>query len=93
MRIIVGTLILIYLVYTILRDGNFATNDTYTLVTALVFFISAFSIIVWLVIESGINVARRIIGIITDCSATTAAPLFVLYLSITFGNGFSTLLQ
>lgn len=97
LRLCVGFLVLVYLVYTVFHDGIFSISDKYTLFTASLFFVSGFTILVWLFKDPGVNVVRRLLGIFTDCGATTAvlyfngilaAPLFVLYLWVTFGNGF-----
>lgn len=97
LRIFVGTIIFSYLLYTVFLEPDFTSGDYFTLITSGIFFFVAFAIVVWLVINPETCVVRRLIGILLDNSATTAAiyfqgtlgaPLFVLYLWISFGNGF-----
>ena len=96
-RLGVGLIALIYLILTAYRDDHISSADLNTLTTAGLFFISAFCIILWLIRDPEINIKRRIIGIITDNGAITAAlyfhgtlgtPLFIIYLWVAFGNGF-----
>jgi two-component system, sensor histidine kinase RpfC len=53
--------------------------------------------VIWLVIHPGVNIPRRIFGCIVDNYGATAAifvngdlaaPIFIVYLWVTFGNGF-----
>ena len=96
-RLGVGLVALIYLISTTYIDDHLSGDDLNTLTTAGLFFISAFSIILWLIRDPEINIRRRIIGIITDNGAITAVlyfhgtlgtPLFIIYLWVAFGNGF-----
>ncbi len=96
-RLIVGLIAFSYLVYSVLRDGGISTNDRYTLITAGLFFVCALAIIIWLIENPEICIVRRILGILLDNSAITAAlyfhgilgaPLFIVYLWVAFGNGF-----
>ncbi|GEM_PF-2300344 len=96
-RIGVGVIALSYLISTVYGDKHLSSNDLNTLTTAGLFFVSALSIILWLIRYPGKNIWRRILGIITDNTAITAAlyfhgilgaPLFIVYLWVAFGNGF-----
>ncbi|MFT5699525.1 MAG: two-component system sensor histidine kinase RpfC [Desulforhopalus sp.] len=97
LRVAVGFVVFGYLLYTMLLDGNLSIKDQYILLTSGVFFVTAFIILAWLAISPGISVPRRLLGIVVDNGATTAAlyfhgilgvPLFILYLWVSFGNGF-----
>ena len=96
-RIALGFCITIYLLITIFRDGILSRNELYVLFFTGVFFLIAFTIIIWLLKDPGVNQWRRILGIFTDTGATTlvlyfhgrmGAPVFIVYLWVTFGNGF-----
>lgn len=61
------------------------------------FFAVATAIVVWIVLDPGINIPRRILGACIDNLGATgmlllngelAAPVFVVYLWVAFGNGF-----
>ena len=97
LRLIVGAVAFCYLLYAIVCDGMLSENDISTLTVATVFFGFAFAIIAWIIKVPGVSIARRVLGIVVDTGATTGAlyfngiygmPLFVVYLWVTFGNGF-----
>lgn len=97
LRLAVGTVVFWYLLYTMLFDGVLSRSDIYVLFISGIFFTAAFSILAWLSFDRGVSVSRRVLGILADTGATTAAlyfhgvlgiPLFILYLWISFGNGF-----
>ena len=96
-RVLVGSIACIYLLSVSgssgISDGRFAFIKT----AIIIFFIVSLGIICWLILSPKTNVTRRILGCITDNSGTTAAlfvsgnlaaPMFVVYLWVTFGNGF-----
>lgn len=96
-RIALGSCIALYLLITIFRDGGLSQNDRYILFFTGVFFVIAFSIVIWILKDPGVNQWRRVLGIFTDTGATTlvlyfhgimGAPVFIVYLWVTFGNGF-----
>lgn len=96
-RIIVGGVIFGYLLYTIFADAVLSAQDRYIFVTAIIFYLFAFSIITWVILDRKPHIGRRILGILVDTGATTAvlyihgilaAPIFIVYLWIIFGNGF-----
>lgn len=97
LRVVVGVIVFSYLLYTMLQDSVLSRNDLYVLFISGLFFATAFSILVWLSLDPGISVTRRVLGILADNGATTAAlyfhgmlgtPLFIIYLWVSFGNGF-----
>ena len=97
LRIIIGTIALGYLLYIIGKDGVLTGNDNYTIAVGGLFFLFALIIIVWMILVPRVSIPRRVLGIMVDNGATTAAlylngiygaPLFVVYLWVTFGNGF-----
>jgi signal transduction histidine kinase len=78
-------------------DQTLSDRDIYTFITVGIFFTIAFAILIWLTLSPGISVVRRLLGIILDNGASTAAiyfngilgaPLFIVYLWVSFGNGF-----
>ncbi|MEE4273041.1 MAG: ATP-binding protein [Thermoanaerobaculales bacterium] len=86
-----------YLLVVIHTGGGSATAKLVTTFCIAVFFVVALAIIAWIWVDSAPNAGRRILGIVTDNSGATgalfingelAAPLFVVYLWVTFGNGF-----
>ena len=77
-----------------LTDGEISSL---LLILLSCFFVVAFAIIVWIIRQPGINIARRILGAVIDNAGTTgmlllngdlAAPVFIVYLWVAFGNGF-----
>lgn len=97
LRLVVGFVVFSYLVYTIFLDQYLSSRDLYVLLIAGVYFISVFTILIWLSVSPGTSDVRRVLGIVADNGAITAAlyyhgalgtPLFIIYLWISFGNGF-----
>ena len=97
LRVVVGLIVFAYLLYTMLLDRNLSGSELYILLTSGTFFVTAFSLLAWLTLAPGISVIRRVVGILTDTGATTAVlyfhgmlgtPLFIIYLWVSFGNGF-----
>lgn len=96
-RLIVGAVGAAFLAFIVLSGGVSSTARIVTLTWIGLFFVIAAGIIVWIWIDPAANPRRRILGIVLDNSAATgalfvngelAAPLFVVYLWVTFGNGF-----
>ncbi|WP_022664215.1 ATP-binding protein [Desulfospira joergensenii] len=96
-RILVGLLAASYLFMALLASRKPLAEAVPTTITIFLFFVAAAALLVWLVIDPGKNIKRRIIGCCVDTGATSvalylngnlAAPLFVIYLWVTFGNGF-----
>lgn len=97
LRLAVGLIVFAYLLYTMLLDSGLSLDDLYVLLISAIFFITAFAILTWLTLVPGISAIRRVLGIVADTGATTAAlyfhgifgiPLFIIYLWVSFGNGF-----
>ncbi len=97
LRMAVGLIVFGYLVYTIFLDKYLSSRDIYVLSIACVYFTSAFAIIIWLSLSPKISATRRVLGIVADTAAISGAlyfhgalgaPLFIIYLWISFGNGF-----
>jgi two-component system sensor histidine kinase RpfC len=96
-RLIVGFIASAYLFsITAPQHGGLKANIQAEIGVAL-FFIAASAIVIWLFINPGVNVPRRVFGCIVDNSGATAAlfvngdlaaPVFVVYLWVAFGNGF-----
>jgi len=96
-RLIVGAAGASYLACVVLTGGVSSIARIVTLTWIGLFFLIAAAIIVWIWIDPAPNPKRRILGIVLDNSGATgalfingelAAPLFVVYLWVTFGNGF-----
>ncbi len=96
-RILVGALAAGYLFYLMLGGKSAPEILVPTTLTITGFFIAAACIVGWLCFDPGKSIKRRIVGCCVDMGAVTtalylngnlAAPLFVVYLWVTFGNGF-----
>lgn len=96
-RLVVGSIASAYLIFNIAAQNRSLTTDYFTTIGIAIFFIAAIAIVIWLVIRPEVNVPRRIFGCIVDNYGATAslfihgdfaAPIFVVYLWVTFGNGF-----
>ena len=92
-RIIMGTAWLAYISYVNIQDGVHENG-----ITASILFLVASSLnFVWIILYPAINPARRIAGMMIDTFFMTyamlffgeaGAPLFGVYLFVTFGHGF-----
>jgi two-component system sensor histidine kinase RpfC len=97
-RLVVGSIASAYLVFNVVAQHRSLQHTGYfTTIGIATFFIAAIAIAIWLVIRPEVNVPRRICGCIVDNYGATAslfvhgdlaAPIFVVYLWVTFGNGF-----
>ncbi len=95
-RLIVGGIAALYLFWVLLSPEK--SNVKFeALLTITLFFIFAVSIVAWLFVNPKISKPRRLLGIFADMAGTTmalyftgkmATPVFVIYLWVTFGNGF-----
>ncbi len=97
LRLLVGVVGIIYLFLAYLLSDQIFSAVIYTLYCIALFSLMAGGIIVWLIIRPGMSVTRRLAGAVTDALGISAglylhgnlaAPLFVLYLWVIFGNGF-----
>lgn len=96
-RFLVGIVASIFILLAIWLDRGSIKNSSSVIIGIIVFFILAFSIILSIIKNPGVNIPRRIFGCIIDNSGVTAlllingnlaAPIFIIYLWVTFGNGF-----
>lgn len=96
-RFVVGLVAALYILNILFSDGILSDDDLSTLLIIGLFFSSASGIIVWLIASPGVSVVRRLVGMVTDIAAISAAyylnaqlyaPFFVICLWVTFGNGF-----
>jgi two-component system sensor histidine kinase RpfC len=96
-RLVVGAIASTYLLVIIATKKGSLSTFSISAAGVGIFFTAALIIVVWLVAKPGINIPRRIIGCIVDNCGTTAAlfingdlaaPFFIVYLWVTFGNGF-----
>ncbi|WP_163335631.1 ATP-binding protein [Desulfopila sp. IMCC35008] len=94
-RLLVGFVAAAYILFAVFsKDGE----HPYLIIAIIfLFFAVAVSIVVSIIRNPGVHPPRRIYGIITDNVSATAAlflngdltaPIFVVYLWVTFGNGF-----
>lgn len=94
-RLLVGFVAATYILFAVFsKDGE----HPYLIISLIsLFFVVAVSIVVSIIRNPGVHPHRRICGIITDNVSATAAlylngdltaPIFVVYLWVTFGNGF-----
>jgi two-component system sensor histidine kinase RpfC len=97
LRLAIGVIVLGYLYISALRDGFVSEAERPAVMLAVMFVMFSIAIFVGIVINPGISVTRRALGMVTDMSATTycmylsgevGAPLFGVFLWVTFGNGF-----
>lgn len=90
-RLSVGIVVLGYLFWR----GFF--GDSLNLTMGIAFVLVSYGIVGWIIVRPAKSVTRRGVGMVTDLSlisycmysaSTLATPLFVVYLWVTFGNGF-----
>lgn len=95
-RLLVGGIASFYLIWVLLKP-EWSSVRMEALLTITFFFGFAVFIVAWLFIDPGVSTPRRLLGIVTDMAGTTlalyftgkmAAPIFIVYLWVTFGNGF-----
>ncbi|MCZ6526002.1 MAG: ATP-binding protein [Gammaproteobacteria bacterium] len=92
-RIIIGLIWLSYILF-INTDQPFESNIIFI---STLYVVVGFFVLLWIYLDTGRNVIRRLAGLTLDMSACTyamlatgetGAPLFGVYLFVTFGNGF-----
>jgi two-component system sensor histidine kinase RpfC len=97
LRVLIGGLVLAYLAWYVLRDGQIRDDEGEVLAVAVGFFVFAVALALRILTAPHISVARRFLGMIADNAVTTyclirmgegAAVVLFVYLFITFGNGF-----
>ena len=96
-RVLVGLVAAAYLTLALSSHERIPELFRSTLFCIVAFFVAALIIIAWLVINPRKNIPRRLLGCFIDIGTTTlllllngnlAVPLFIVYLWVTFGNGF-----
>ncbi|PHR27443.1 MAG: hypothetical protein COA36_09465 [Desulfotalea sp.] len=97
LRVGVGCVVFAYILYTMVLNHTLLSRDHYVLTASGIFFVNAFTLLAWVRVAPGKFVLRRVLGIVVDIGATTvvlalygvfAAPLFIVYFWVSFGNGF-----
>jgi two-component system sensor histidine kinase RpfC len=96
-RLAITSLIIPYFLYSLASGGQIDPNFRLAFVTASIFFVFSLLVLVDIVVRPAASPARRIIGMIGDMAANTfclsvggagLAPLYIIYLWVTLGNGF-----
>ena len=96
-RFIMGSVASLFLMNLVFSKHIEPNAALLTISGIAVFYAATLGIIAWLIIRPGLSVSRRICGCIVDNYGATAsllingdlaAPIFVVYLWVTFGNGF-----
>ena len=96
-RFLIGLAAFLYLFYNMARDGHLDANEKVTCLFAAPFFALTFGIIIWLILSPAPSAPRRHLGMLTDNAAATiglyfngelASTFFIVYLWVSFGNGF-----
>ena len=97
LRVAIGGLVLIYLIFTGYRDGKLTDEEASVLVVAIGFFLFSIALTAQILASQSISVARRFVGMVADNAVTSycliqtgepGAVIIGVYLFITFGNGF-----
>ena len=96
LRVVIGGIVLAYLAWYVLRDGQVQGDEGEVLAVAVGFFVFAVALALRILTAPHMSVARRFLGMIADNAVTTyclirmgegAAVVLFVYLFITFGNG------
>jgi two-component system sensor histidine kinase RpfC len=96
-RLAIAVIVAGYFFTYAINDGNISQSELPTLFLSVFILLYSVGLIAWIVINPNISVVRRLLGILADLSATTyylylseevGAPLFGVFLWVTFGNGF-----
>ena len=97
LRVTIGGLVLVYLIFNGYRDGTITDEEASVLSVAIGFFVFSIALTAQILASHSVSVARRFVGMIADngvtsfCLIQTGEPGAVIigvYLFITFGNGF-----
>ena len=97
LRVTIGGLVLVYLIFNGYRDGTITDEEASVLSVAIGFFVFSIALTTQILASHSVSVARRFVGMIADngvtsfCLIQTGEPGAVIigvYLFITFGNGF-----
>jgi two-component system sensor histidine kinase RpfC len=96
-RLAITCLIIPYLVYSWLSAAAPAQGIALSCYTGFAFFFFSLAILAWIFARPGPSPVRRLVGMIGDMYGTTfclfmggaeLAPLYIIYLWVTLGNGF-----
>jgi len=96
-RFLVGTIAILYLIAAYFFSDRGFSGAIPTIVPVSLFLVMASGIIIWLIVNPGISIVRRFFGALIDVvgaslilylNGNLAAPFFVVYLWVIFGNGF-----
>jgi two-component system, sensor histidine kinase RpfC len=96
-RLAIAVIVAGYFFTHAINDGNISQSELPTLFLSVFILLYSVGLIAWIIINPNISVVRRLLGILADMSATTyylylseqlGAPLFGVFLWVTFGNGF-----
>jgi two-component system sensor histidine kinase RpfC len=97
LRVVIGTIVLAYLAWYVLRDGKVKPDEAEVLAVAVAFLLFGLALTLRIFAAPQVSVARRFLGMIADNAVTTyclirmgegGAVVLSVYLFITFGNGF-----
>lgn len=97
LRVVLVTLVYVYVVWTVLKDGILSSSDTEFLVVGAGFVALGIAILCKVMLSTEASMLRRVLGMLADNGATTYCLIqmdeggaFVLgvYLFVAFGNGF-----
>ena len=97
LRVAIGGMVLIYLLFNGYRDGKITDEEASVLVVANGFFLFSIVLTAQILTSHSVSVARRFLGMIADNAVTSycliqtgepGAVIIGVYLFITFGNGF-----
>jgi len=96
-RLVLILIVGIYLSRSFFEDGVITLSETRAMWTVTIYTLVSLTIFMAILKRPGISIARRLIGMFGDIGATayglylsgdTGAPLFIILLWVTFGNGF-----
>jgi two-component system sensor histidine kinase RpfC len=96
-RLAIAVIIVGYFFTSALLDGEITENEYPVLSLSVLVLLFSVVILSWILINRKISVARRLLGMMIDLSASAycmylsgelGAPIFAIFLWVTFGNGF-----
>jgi two-component system sensor histidine kinase RpfC len=96
-RIAIVSIVLVYLLVSTLQDGTINPIERHTFGIAVLVYVFSIGLLIRIAVNPGISPHRRLIGMVTDISATcyvmhaggeVYAPFYIILLWVIFGNGF-----
>jgi two-component system sensor histidine kinase RpfC len=96
-RIAIVSIVLVYLFVSTLQDGSINPMERHALGIAVLVYVFSIGLFIRIAVNPGISPYRRLIGMLTDISATcyvmqsggeVYSPFYIILLWVTFGNGF-----